>query len=158
VGPYREGEAGKERAVKGANLRVAKPYEPKEVLERIRTALGRVLRRFSADLHDPRFLRVFTSRGLVAIATVEEEDCAYALCRVPILLSKVLSEREIKVALLVGGSLSNKEIGRNLHLSAATISSHLGRINSKLGVHTRVDLALLTIGLPHDSSGDAAKT
>ena len=48
-----------------------------------------------------------------------------------------LSERELEVLTLVARGASNKEAARNLHISEATIKSHLIRIFNKLGVADR---------------------
>jgi DNA-binding NarL/FixJ family response regulator len=48
-----------------------------------------------------------------------------------------LTRREMDVLHLVGRGNSNKEIARALHLSLATVKSHLHNIFSKLGVATR---------------------
>lgn len=48
-----------------------------------------------------------------------------------------LSGREIEVLELVARGLSNKELARKLHLSEATVKSHLIHIFNKLGVSDR---------------------
>jgi DNA-binding NarL/FixJ family response regulator len=48
-----------------------------------------------------------------------------------------LSEREIEVLQLVADGLSNKDIAKNLHISQATVKSHLVHIFSKLDVYDR---------------------
>jgi ATP/maltotriose-dependent transcriptional regulator MalT len=52
----------------------------------------------------------------------------------------VLSERERKVAHLVGSGLTNKEASRELFLSPKTIEYHLGNIFTKLGISSRNEL------------------
>jgi DNA-binding NarL/FixJ family response regulator len=49
----------------------------------------------------------------------------------------ILSQRELEVLALVARGASNKEVARSLHISEATIKSHLLRIFSKLGVEDR---------------------
>ncbi len=56
-----------------------------------------------------------------------------------------LSERELEVLTLVARGASNKEAARNLHISEATIKSHLIRIFSKLDVTDRT--AAVTVAL-----------
>ena|SRR5579859_4227441 len=56
-----------------------------------------------------------------------------------------LSAREIEVLTLVARGASNKEIARALHISEATVKSHLIHIFSKLGVADRT--AAVTVGL-----------
>lgn len=48
-----------------------------------------------------------------------------------------LSAREVDVLLLVAGGRSNRQIGGELHLSEATVKSHLVHIFTKLGVGSR---------------------
>jgi DNA-binding NarL/FixJ family response regulator len=48
-----------------------------------------------------------------------------------------LSDREIEVLQLVAKGASNKEIGKSLHISTATVKSHLIHIYGKLGVDDR---------------------
>jgi DNA-binding NarL/FixJ family response regulator len=57
----------------------------------------------------------------------------------------LLSQRELEVLALVARGASNKEAARGLHISEATIKSHLLRIFSKLGVEDRT--AAVTIAL-----------
>ena len=48
-----------------------------------------------------------------------------------------LSAREIEVLQLVAKGASNEEIGKSLHISTATVKTHLIHIYSKLGVDDR---------------------
>lgn len=48
-----------------------------------------------------------------------------------------LSAREIEVLQLVAKGVSNKEIGKSLHISTATVKTHLIHIYGKLGVDDR---------------------
>ena len=48
-----------------------------------------------------------------------------------------LSAREIEVLGLVASGASNKEIGQGLHISEATVKSHLNNVYQKLGVSDR---------------------
>lgn len=56
-----------------------------------------------------------------------------------------LSQRELEVLALVARGASNKEAAHSLHISEATIKSHLLRIFSKLGVADRT--AAVTVAL-----------
>jgi LuxR family transcriptional regulator, maltose regulon positive regulatory protein len=54
-------------------------------------------------------------------------------------LADPLTEREVEVLRLLRGTLSLREIGRELHLSQNTIKTHVQAIYRKLGVSTRPD-------------------
>lgn len=56
-----------------------------------------------------------------------------------------LSAREIEVLQLVAKGASNKEIGKSLHISTATVKTHLVHIYGKLGVSDRT--AAVTVAL-----------
>lgn len=58
---------------------------------------------------------------------------------------EVPSTREIEVLTLVARGESNKEIARHLHISEATVKSHLIRIFGKLGVADRT--AAVTVAI-----------
>lgn len=61
----------------------------------------------------------------------------------------VLSSRELEVLQAVAEGLSNRDIARSLHLSEATVKTHLLHVFSKLGVDNRTAAATaaLTRGL-----------
>ena len=50
-----------------------------------------------------------------------------------------LSARETEVLLLAARALSNREIGKTLHLSETTVKRHLSNVYTKLDVHTRAE-------------------
>ncbi|WP_265522910.1 helix-turn-helix transcriptional regulator [Oerskovia flava] len=54
-----------------------------------------------------------------------------------------LTERELDVALLVVQGGANREVADQLYLSVRTVEVHLGRVFRKLGVRSRVELAVL---------------
>ncbi len=56
-----------------------------------------------------------------------------------------LSAREIEVLQLVSRGSSNKEIGKQLHISTATVKTHLIHVFDKLGVNDRT--AAVTVAL-----------
>ncbi|WP_067499758.1 response regulator transcription factor [Actinoplanes sp. TFC3] len=55
----------------------------------------------------------------------------------------VLSSREVEVLRLVAQALSNDEIAEYLHLSRATVKTHLSAILTKLGLRDRVQAVVL---------------
>lgn len=59
--------------------------------------------------------------------------------------SNRLSKREEEIARLVAGGFSNREISQRLDLSEHTIKNYLFRVFEKLGVSTRVELALYAL-------------
>jgi DNA-binding NarL/FixJ family response regulator len=64
----------------------------------------------------------------------------------PALLQIGLTDREAEVADLIGRGATNAEIARSLHVSEATVKTHLSRIYTKAGVHSRTQLAVLVGG------------
>lgn len=54
-----------------------------------------------------------------------------------------LTAREIAVAELVATGLRNKEIARQLDITERTVKAHMGAVLEKLGLHDRMQLALL---------------
>src|SRR5262249_32851520 len=59
---------------------------------------------------------------------------------------QTLTPREREVMALVAQGLSNKVIGRRLHLTEGTVKTHLHRIYGKVGVANRTALAAVAIG------------
>jgi DNA-binding NarL/FixJ family response regulator len=53
--------------------------------------------------------------------------------------------REWEVARLVARGRSNAEISAELHLSLATVKTHVGSLFGKLGLENRVQLAILVL-------------
>ena len=64
---------------------------------------------------------------------------------------EVLTGREVQVLELIVRGKSNKEIGTLLHISEATVKSHINNILSKLGVSDRTQAATTALqrGLVH---------
>jgi DNA-binding NarL/FixJ family response regulator len=52
-----------------------------------------------------------------------------------------LTDMERRIAYLVSVGLTNRQIGRQVHLSAHTVNYHLRKVYKKLGINTRVELA-----------------
>jgi DNA-binding NarL/FixJ family response regulator len=63
----------------------------------------------------------------------------------------VLTERERDVADALAHGLSNAHIGRELHMSEATVKAHVSHLLAKLGLSNRVQAAILV----HDAHGSA---
>ncbi|MFJ8923949.1 response regulator [Streptomyces sp. NPDC102415] len=68
-----------------------------------------------------------------------------------------LGEREQDVASAVGRGSSNAEIAAALHLSVATVKTHVSRILARLDLNNRVQIALLVhdAGLLHEDEDGA---
>ncbi|WP_329041644.1 response regulator transcription factor [Streptomyces sp. NBC_00178] len=71
-----------------------------------------------------------------------------------------LGEREQDVAAAVGRGSSNAEIAAELHLSVATVKTHVSRILARLGLNNRVQIALLVhdAELLHEDEDEARGT
>lgn len=52
-----------------------------------------------------------------------------------------LSSRELEVAKLVAQGRTNQELCEELHISMGTVKTHLGSIQTRLGVRNRVEIA-----------------
>ncbi|MFD1812238.1 response regulator [Rhodococcus gannanensis] len=61
---------------------------------------------------------------------------------------QALTAREAELLTLLAEGLTNKELGRRLHISEATVKTHLAHIYTKLGVDTRA--AAVSIALRRD--------
>ena len=53
-----------------------------------------------------------------------------------------LTDRERQAVVMVGHGLSNEEIAAALHLSLATVRTHIGRAMRKLDVRSRAELVV----------------
>lgn len=65
-------------------------------------------------------------------------------------ISRILTGRELDVVALVAEGLTNKEIGRHLEISPATVKVHVERIIGKLGVADRTQAAVLMTQMRRD--------
>lgn len=63
-----------------------------------------------------------------------------------------LTAREREILGLIGQGLRNGEIARRLHISEATVKSHLNNLFTKAGLHSRADAVRLALTLGHNNS------
>ncbi|WP_084620656.1 helix-turn-helix transcriptional regulator [Agromyces italicus] len=75
------------------------------------------------------------------LAEPADVDDPLVMCRA--VWADVLTERELEVAMLVVGGASNRDAAARLYVSVRTVEVHLGRVFTKLDVHSRVELAVL---------------
>ena len=88
------------------------------------------------------------SRAQVVGAALEEAAPAGRAAREA--AAPELSDRELEVARLVAGGLSNPAIATELFLSRATVKTHVSHILSKLGLQSRAQIAGWVAG--HDAN------
>ena len=117
------------RALKlGADAFLLKDADPARLVEAIqRVAAGE------------NVLAPDVTRTLITVATVAPaagDPSARALVA-------ALTEREREVAVLMTQGLTNNQIGTRLHLSLASVKSHLTSLFVKLGVDNRVSAAMI---------------
>lgn len=65
---------------------------------------------------------------------------------------QILSKREQEVASLVADGLTNREVADELRLSEFTVKNYIFKIFEKLGISTRVELVLYTLGQSQNGS------
>ena len=80
------------------------------------------------------FRRLFPARAEIAAGDPETAAA-------PVAPYGGLSRREVEIARLVAGGLSNKEIGARLFISERTVDNHVQHVLNKLGFHTRAQIA-----------------
>jgi two-component system nitrate/nitrite response regulator NarL len=80
-----------------------------------------------------------------AVTDVELNGFTYILTRVRTKDRKLLSQRQLQIALLVEDGLANKTIAQRLGISAATVAVHIQRIYRKLNIDSRAELARHTV-------------
>ncbi|MFE3448547.1 response regulator [Nonomuraea sp. NPDC059194] len=105
-----------------------KDTPPRELAAAVRTVAGgqamlspSVTKRLISAFVDRAPSRAETARRRLASLTGREEDVIRALAR----------------------GLSNAEVGRELHLTEATVKAHVSRVLAKLGLANRVQAAIL---------------
>ena len=92
--------------------------------------LQQPMRQLTADTDDPYLFDLMASGVLVPRAQQRSS-----------LVLSALTARELVVLRYLPGSLSNKEIATELHMSVNTLKTHLKNINRKLGVTSRAGAA-----------------
>jgi DNA-binding CsgD family transcriptional regulator len=76
--------------------------------------------------------------------------------RIPDGDARQLSSREEEIARMVAKGYSNKTVAAVLDISVWTVGTHLRRIYTKLGVHSRTAMVALLAGDPRIGPGDLA--
>jgi len=88
--------------------------------------------------------RFTVSGGVYSVISAQPAPAVLQPCA-----ARILTERELQIAMLVADGLVNKEIADRLHISEWTVCTHMRRIYSKLGVSTRGGMVSRTEGLRH---------
>jgi DNA-binding CsgD family transcriptional regulator len=100
-------------------------------------------------LDNPRYL---TLTEFLVAETGSTTTTRYPLAHVPSPRSgaasdpwQTLTDAELRVAELVAGGLTNRNIAEYLNLSPHTVDAHLKHIYTKLDIHSRVELTVLAL-------------
>lgn len=111
----------------GASGYLLKDTEPEQIVEAIRrVAAGEPM--LSASVTQQLMSRVQTESHSRAMARTQLAE---------------LSDRELDIARAIGRGLSNQEIAEEVFLGVATVKTHIGQIFTKLGLRSRVQVAIL---------------
>lgn len=86
--------------------------------------------------------RSLTTRLVDELSKSTSKNLAY---RATLGLLNKLTQREYNISIRVGNGESNKEIARACGISEATVKAHLTEIFQKLGVTSRLNLALILV-------------
>ena len=115
------------------------------LIERAKTVLHRSAFEAAWDSGQTLGLAAVLERGLMAMeATVVRADAPTALGARG---RRDLSPRELEVLALVADGRSDGEIAEELFISKKTASAHVAHIKNKLGVESRVEVAVAAIRL-----------
>jgi DNA-binding NarL/FixJ family response regulator len=111
----------------GASGFLLKDTPPGDLLNAVRVVAG----------GDGLLAPTVTRRLIAEFATRPEP------ARIPATSLEGVTEREQEVLALITKGLSNDEIARHLHLSPATVKTHVGRLLSKLNARDRAQLVIV---------------
>ncbi|HVR04288.1 MAG TPA: HD domain-containing phosphohydrolase [Polyangia bacterium] len=92
-----------------------------------------------------RELGALATRGALDADAVNAVLAAAGHARVRKAHPAGLTDREVEILVLVVRGLSNKEVGRALHISPVTVKNHVAHIYEKTGVATRSAAALYAV-------------
>jgi DNA-binding NarL/FixJ family response regulator len=112
---------------RGASGFLAKDVPPEQLRAAVRTV------HLGESLLSPGATRALIAEFVEAPARVRVDDRTLA----------PLTDREREVLAWVGRGHDNAAIGRGLHLSPATVKTHVNRAMTKLGTHDRAQLVVL---------------
>ena len=112
----------------GASGFLGKGVEPEALLEAIRTVVA-----------GDQLLSAAATRALIERVLTRPDPASWESA--PGIVD--LTEREREVTRLVGGGLSNIEIGERLYISPATAKTHVNRAMMKTGARDRAQLVVL---------------
>lgn len=111
--------------------------------ERSTTGAIEAIRLDHGDARTPR------ARESVVEVRAQQSTDPLAACRRQ--WADVLTGRELEVALLVAEGSSNRTAAAQLYVSVRTVEVHLARVFQKVGVRSRVELAVLAYRLSSDA-------
>jgi DNA-binding CsgD family transcriptional regulator len=122
-----------------AHARLPQPFERARTLLAQGTIERRAKHRAAARAALTEALELFDALG----APLWAEKAAAELARIPGRgrASSELTETERRVAELVAGGLSNKEVAARLFVSVRAVEANLSKVYAKLGVRSRTQLA-----------------
>ncbi|MGW6390594.1 response regulator [Streptomyces sp. NPDC055103] len=104
------------------------------------TAPAELIRAVQAAAAGDAYLSPAATRHVVERLATGREATRSEQARVRV---AALSEKEREVLAVLGEGLSNADAGRRLHMSEATVKTHVSRILAKLDCENRVQAALL---------------
>jgi non-specific serine/threonine protein kinase len=107
-------------------------------------------KRARGDLGESEYEKLFArgaslNRSLIvakALGDADELPAADPACQRP---ESMLTRREREIAELVAGGLSNRQVATRLVISKRTVEAHVEHIFAKLGISSRVRLAVLVL-------------